>query len=116
MSIAIGSTRCAVGTILPALTKVAWQIKSQEIRKDAPGITRKFLYNLSRSSYEKSWGATYQRPGLRSRLLAAASSRSCRESVRSMALAFKKLTPETEKLYMTGFTRPSNGTVSCWQR
>ena len=68
LDLAIGSYRRAVGTILPALTKVAWQIKSQEIRKDAPGITRKkFLYNLSRSSYEKNWGATYQRPGIRSR-------------------------------------------------
>jgi hypothetical protein len=39
----------AVGTILPALTKVAWQIKGQAIQKEAPGITRKkFLYNLSR--------------------------------------------------------------------
>ena len=64
LDLAIGSYRRAVGTILPALTKVAWQIKSQEIRKDAPGITRKkFLYNLSRSSYEKNWGSTYQRPG-----------------------------------------------------
>ena len=57
LDLAIGSYRRAVGTILPALTKVAWQIKSQEIRKEAPGITRKkFLYNLSRSSYEKNWG------------------------------------------------------------
>ena len=34
LDLAIGSYRRAVGTILPALTKVAWQIKSQEIRKD----------------------------------------------------------------------------------
>jgi hypothetical protein len=26
--------------ILPALTKVAWQLKGPAIRKDAPGITR----------------------------------------------------------------------------
>ena len=71
IDLAIGSYRRAVGTVLPALTKVAWQIKQQEIRKDAPGITRrKFLYNLSRSSYEKDWGSTYQRPGIRSRMLA----------------------------------------------
>ena len=64
VDLAIGSYRRAVGTILPALTKVAWQIKKEEIRKELPGITRKkFLYNLSRSSYEKNWGSTYQRPG-----------------------------------------------------
>jgi Zinc dependent phospholipase C len=103
IDLAIGSYRRAVGTILPALTKVAWQIKSQEIRKDAPGITRKkFLYNLSRSSYEKNWGATYQQPGIRSRMLAGFF-RIVPRSGPFKALAFKKLTPETEQLYMTGF-------------
>ena len=36
IDLAIGSYRRAVGTILPALTKVAWQIKRQEIRKELP--------------------------------------------------------------------------------
>ncbi len=36
IDLAIGSYRRAVGTILPALTKVAWQLKGPEIRKDAP--------------------------------------------------------------------------------
>jgi len=103
VDLAIGSYRRAVGTILPALTKVAWQIKSQEITKDAPGTTRKkFLYNLSRSSYEKNWGATYQQPGIRSRMLATFF-RIVPRSGPFKALAFKKLTPETEKLYMAGF-------------
>jgi hypothetical protein len=103
LDLAIGSYRRAVGTILPALTKVAWQIKSQEIRKDAPGITRKtFLYNLSRSSYEKNWGTTYHRPSVWSRLLAGFF-RIVPKVGPFNALAFKKLTPETEKLYMAGF-------------
>jgi hypothetical protein len=103
LDLAIGSYRRAVGTILPALTKVAWQIKSQEIRKDAPGITRKkFLYNLSRSSYEKNWGSTYERPGIRSRMLAGVF-RVVPRIGPFKALAFKRLTPETEKLYMAGF-------------
>ena len=103
IDLAIGSYRRAVGTILPALTKVAWQIKSQEIRKDAPGMTRKkFLYNLSRSSYEKNWGATYRRPGVRSRMLASVF-RVVPRIGPFKALAFKKLTPDTEKLYMAGF-------------
>jgi hypothetical protein len=69
VDLAIGSYRRAVGTILPAMTRVAWQIKKQEIRKDAPSVTSKtFLYNLSRSSYEKNWGSTYQRPGIRSEI------------------------------------------------
>jgi hypothetical protein len=103
VDLAIGSYRRAVGTVLPALTKVAWQIKGPEIRKEAPGITRKkFLYNLSRSSYEKNWGATYERPGVRSRMLAGFF-RIVPRVGPFKALAFKRLTPETEKLYMAGF-------------
>ena len=103
VDLAIGSYRRAVGTILPALTKVAWQLKGPEIQKEVPGITRKkFLYNLSRSSYEKNWGATYQRPGIRSRILTGFF-RIVPRVGPFKALAFKKLTPETEKLYMVGF-------------
>ncbi len=103
LDLAIGSYRRAVGTILPALTKVAWQLKRQEIRKDAPSITRKkFLYNLSRSSFEKEWGATYQKPGIRSRMLAGFFHIVPRTGP-FKALAFKRLTPETEKLYMASF-------------
>ncbi len=103
LDLAIGSYRRAVGTVLPALTKVAWQIKSQQIRKDAPGITRqKFLYNLSRSSYEKNWGATYRRPGVRSKILAGFFHIVPRAGP-FKALAFKRLTPEIEKLYMASF-------------
>jgi hypothetical protein len=103
LDLAIGSYRRAVGTILPALTKVAWQLKGPEIRKEVPGITRKkFLYNLSRSSYEKNWGATYQRPGIRSKILAGFF-RIVPRVGPFKALAFEKLTPETEKLYMAGF-------------
>jgi hypothetical protein len=103
LDLTIGSYRRAVGSILPALTKVAWQLKGPAIRKDAPGITRKkFLYNLSRSSYEKNWGGTYQRPRIRSRILAGFFHIVPRMGP-FKALAFEKLTPETEQLYMVGF-------------
>ncbi|MGD0772736.1 MAG: zinc dependent phospholipase C family protein [Candidatus Solibacter sp.] len=103
LDLALGSYRRAVGTVLPALTRVAWQIKGPEIRKDAPGMTRKkFLYNLSRSSYEKNWGATYQRPGIRSKILTGFF-RIVPRVGPFKALAFQRLTPETEQLYMAGF-------------
>jgi hypothetical protein len=103
IDLAIGSYRRAIGTVLPALTKVAWQIKKQEIRKDAPSITRKtFLYNLSRSSYEKNWGATYKQPGIRSKILATVF-RVFPKVGPFRALSFKRLTPETEKMYMASF-------------
>ena len=103
VDLAIGSYRRAVGTVLPAMTRVAWQIKKQEIGKEAPSVTRDtFIYNLSRSSYEKNWGATYKRPGIRSKLLASAM-RFLPKVGPLRPLAFQKLTPETEKMYMGSF-------------
>src|SRR5450759_133536 len=52
VDLVIGSYRRSVSSILPAITRVAWQIKKEEITREVPGMTRqKFLYNLSRSSY-----------------------------------------------------------------
>ena len=103
VDLAIGSYRRTVGTILPAMTRVAWQIKRQDIQREAPSITRKnFLYNLSRSSYEKNWGSTYRRPGIRSKLLAVLL-RFVPKVGPLRPLAFRKLTPQTEKMYMASF-------------
>ena len=103
VDLAIGSYRRAVGTILPALTRAAWQIKKQDIRRDAPSLTHKtFLYNLSRSSYEKNWGSTYSRPGARSKLLATLL-RIVPKIGPLRPLAYARLTPETEKMYMASF-------------
>jgi hypothetical protein len=103
IDLTIGSYRRAVGTILPAMTRVAWQIRKQEIRKDAPSTTRKtFLYNLSRSSYKKNWGSTYREPGIRSKLLATVF-RVLPKVGPWRPLSFKRLTPEIEKMYMASF-------------
>ena len=103
LDLAIGSYRRAIGTILPAMTRVAWQIKSQEIMKEAPGTTRnKFLYNLSRSDYHKNWGSTYQKPRRGSRALATLF-RIVPGIGPFKAMAFKRLTPETEKMFMASF-------------
>src|SRR6266851_3223862 len=103
LDLAIGSYRRTVSSILPAMTRVAWQIKKQEILKDAPGITRKkFLYNISRSSYEKNWGTTYPKPGRRSQVLAFFF-RIVPRVGPFKALAFKRLTPATEKIFMASF-------------
>jgi hypothetical protein len=103
VDLSIGSYRRAVGSVLPALTRVAWQIKKQEIRKDAPSATRKtFHYNLSRSSYEKNWGSTYKQPGIRSKILAFAF-RVVPRAGPFRPLSFKRLTPEIEKMYMESF-------------
>ncbi len=52
----LNSYRRAVSKQIPKATRIAWTLKKDEIQKGAPGITkRKFLYNLSRASFEKQW-------------------------------------------------------------
>ena len=52
----IGTFRYSVSTLIPKMTIVAWQIKKDDLQKEKPGLTRnKFIYNVSRSSYEKDW-------------------------------------------------------------
>jgi hypothetical protein len=103
VDLAIGSYRHAVGTILPAMTRVAWQMNKKEIVKDTPSATRKlFIYNLSRSSYEKNWGRSYAQPGIRSKIMAFLL-RLVPKIGPFRPLSFKNLTPETEKMYMASF-------------
>ena len=61
IDLAIGSYRRAVGTVLPALTKVAWQIHKQEIIKESPGITRENSSTISLARTTKRAGETLTR-------------------------------------------------------
>jgi len=68
---ALGSYRRAVSKQIPKATRIAWSLKQDEIKADVPGITkRRFLYNLSRASYEREWGKDYQKPSFLERFLA----------------------------------------------
>jgi hypothetical protein len=67
----IGSYRYDVSRLLPKATRIAWSLKKDEIVKDQPSMTkRKFLYNLSRASYQKNWGKNYHPPTFWERFLA----------------------------------------------
>jgi hypothetical protein len=68
---ALGSYRRAVSKLIPKATRIAWTLKQSDIQKDEPSMTkRKFLYNLSRASYEKNWGKDYQKPTIFERFIA----------------------------------------------
>jgi len=107
VSLAIGSYRHAVSSTIPAMTRVAWQMKKSEIVKDAPGAVRKkFLYNLSRASYRKEWGREYQQPGIGSRILAFVLR--LLPVGHARALRFETPTPAVEKLFMASFNATLN--------
>jgi len=103
VTLALGSYRHTVGSIIPGMTRVAWKLKKDEIQKEIPGITRKkFLYNLSRSSYEKEWGTEYYKPGCGTKLLTFLF-RIIPTSGPFKALKIRTPTPEVEKLFMASF-------------
>jgi hypothetical protein len=71
MDLSIGTFRRSVSKIIPEMTKVALISRHDVIVKETPNFQKKkFLYNLSRSDYEKQWGTIYRRPGVGARILA----------------------------------------------
>jgi hypothetical protein len=103
VTLALGSYRYSIREIIPGMTRVAWSLKQDQLKKEIPGITRKkFLYNLSRSSYEKEWGKDYHKPGLGTRILAFLF-RWLPGGGPFKALKIRTPTPEVEKLFMASF-------------
>jgi Zinc dependent phospholipase C len=101
--LAIATFRRSVSTVIPEMTRVAWNINKNQIQKEMPGVTRrKFIYNLSRASYQREWKARYQRPGFGAKVLAFII-RIIPKIGPFQTLAFKTPTPQTEQLFMASF-------------
>jgi hypothetical protein len=112
VTLALGSYRHTVSSIIPGMTRVAWSLKRDQLQKEIPGITRKkFLYNLSRSSYEKEWGTEYHKPGCGTKFLTFLF-RIVPTSGPFRALKIRTPTPEVEKLFMASF----NATVDRYKQ
>jgi Zinc dependent phospholipase C len=111
---AVESYRHAVSNTIPKATRVAWAAKKNEIQRSEPGMTRqKFVYVMSRSSYEREWGKQYDRPTAGDRFLAFIVKLLPRIGPLK-ALRFKMPTPPVEKLFMESFERASqqyHGTI-----
>lgn len=105
LDLALGTYRWSVSTLIPEMTKAAWATKQGNIRKSEPGITRKkFLYNMSRSSYEKDWGKDYERPGACARFLAFVL-RILPKIGPLKSLGFRMPGPDSELLFETSFNK-----------
>jgi len=99
----LGSYRYDVSRLLPKATRIAWSLKKDDILKDQPGITRsRFLYNLSRASYQKNWGKQYQPPTVGERFLAFLV-RILPKFGPLKVLQLKTPTPAAEKLFEASF-------------
>jgi Zinc dependent phospholipase C len=106
---AANSYRNSVNGLIPKATRVAWDLKQNDIEKDVPGITRKkFLYNLSRAGYEKAWGKDYQRPTAGDKFLAFLI-RILPKIGPLRILTFRTPTPEAQKLFENSFNATADG-------
>ena len=108
LDLAVGSFRYAVSTMIPQMTKVAWQTKRDEIEKATPGVTQStFLFGMSRPDFEREWGVKYDRPGFRSRFFAVLL-RFVPKIGPFRALSFRLPTPEAEQLFIRSFQASVN--------
>jgi hypothetical protein len=103
LDLALGTFRFTVSQVIPEMTKVAWSARKKQIQQLEAGMSRsKFVYRMSRSSYNKAWDSKYERPGLGARFLGFLF-RLIPKIGPFKALAFKVPTPEVEKLFITSF-------------
>jgi len=98
--LAVGSYRYAVSRVIPEMTQVALKAHKKELMRETPDFARrKFLYRLSRSDYERSWGKTYTKPGVGTRILAVLVQLIPKFGP-FKGLGFNNPTPHTEDLYI----------------
>jgi Zinc dependent phospholipase C len=100
---ALSSYRRDVSKLIPKATRIAWSLKQDEIKTDMPDATRrKFLYNLSRSNYEREWGKDYHKPNPAEQFLAFLYQLIPKFGPLKI-LQFKTPTPQTEQMFEASF-------------
>ncbi len=103
--LAFGTFRRAISRVIPEMTRVALSTRRKEIVAETPNFrARQFRYYLSRASYQKEWGRTYQKPGFGTRILAFFF-RFVPKIGPFKALDFKIPTKQTEDLYIASVDR-----------
>jgi hypothetical protein len=100
---ALSSYRHDVSNLIPKATRIAWHLKKDEIKDDIPNATRrKFLFNLSRSNYEREWGKDYRKPSPYERFLAFLYKLVPKFGPLKI-LQFRTPTPQTEQMFEASF-------------
>jgi len=99
----LNSYRRDVSKLIPKATRIAWHLKKDEIKDDIPDATkRKFLFNLSRSNYEREWGKDYRKPSPGERFLAFLYKLIPKFGPLKI-LQFRTPTPQTEQMFEASF-------------
>jgi hypothetical protein len=100
---ALNSYRRDVSKLIPKASRIAWDLKQNEIKDDIPDATKKkFLFNLSRANYEQEWGRDYRKPSPGERFFAFLFKLIPKFGPLKI-LQFRTPTPETEKMFEASF-------------
>lgn len=99
----IATFRWAVKNLLPGLTRTAWALKKNDIRKNNPGMTaRKFHFHIKRREYYHDFGREHDKPNLRTRITAFIIT--ILPKIGPLrALKFQPPGPKAEKLFIKAF-------------
>ncbi|HLK67241.1 MAG TPA: zinc dependent phospholipase C family protein [Bryobacteraceae bacterium] len=105
LDLALATYRHTVSAIIPEMTRVAWTLKKDELKKTSPGLTRrKFIYNLKAASYRKEWSHKYETPHFGTQILTFVI-RILPKIGPLKALSFLPPTPETNRFFENSFDR-----------
>src|SRR5438552_14190684 len=108
----LNSYRRDVSKLIPKATRIAWHLKKDEIKDDIPDATKKrFLYNLSRSNYEREWCKNYKKP-TPGEVFLAFLYKLLPKFGPLKVLEFRTPSPETEHMFEASF----NATLSRYRR
>lgn len=101
--LAFGTFRWSVGTLIPRMTRVAWDSKRKDIAQLSPSVTRaQYVYSLPRRRFEREWGRTYKRPGIGTRALVFVF-RLVPNFGPFKALRFRPVTAQGERMFLAGY-------------
>lgn len=99
----VSTFRFAVKDFFPEITRVAWVTQKKKIKDVSPTATsRRFVYHMHKSNYNKDFGKDYKRPGFFAHLIAVFI-RILPKVGPLKALKFKEPTPEAEKYFVRSF-------------
>jgi hypothetical protein len=103
LDLAIGTFRWSVKSLLPTVTRTAWVIKKNDIKKQNPSANaRAFHYKMSRKAFNREFGSARQKPGFKAEVLSFLI-RILPKFGPFKALRFRDVGPEGEKLFIRSF-------------
>ncbi len=99
----INNFRWAVNSLMPTVTRAAWVLKKDDIKKMQPGITaRKFEYRMRRKKYNQEYKGERDKPRFKERVIAFIITIMPKIGP-FKAFRFKEVGPEGEKQFIKSF-------------